>query len=371
MVRRLLCCCFIASAAAHSSLIYPKPRNAIDSLLPEWQNGKAPKEAAWHPCGGVSQLPCACRNDTEVCDAAQTCLWFNVGTSIGCKEPDGGAKGNANPNMKDRCGSGMKATNNDPMHRTINRDAVAFSEEDWTRFNPWRAPGSAPVYDACGRASGGPHVTGGEGVYTTTKFAKVGDLGSKLPKLDSGVVWKAGSTVETKWSIRANHGGGWQYRLCPSKSNLTEACFQETPVPFAGDSSLMLANGTKVKLKSTFLSEGTLPAGSTWQMNPIPGWLIGTPEGGFSCCKHWFDPPCYDPVPVPSEKDWHDQFLKVEGMCSGEWLTNITFYDQLRVPDHLEPGEYVLGFRWDCESTAQVWQSCADITIAAADEIIF
>merc|ERR1712139_515274 len=124
--------------------------------------------------------------------------------------------------------------------------------------------------------------------------------GSQLPKLPSGAVWKAGSTVEAKWSIRANHGGGWQYRLCPLKSNLTEACFQETPVPFADDSSLMLANGTKIKLKSTFVSEGTLPAGSTWQMNPVP---------------------------LP---DTHSR-LSVEGRCSGEWLTNITFYDQLRV----------------------------------------
>ena len=52
-----------------------------------------------------------------------------------------------------------------------------------------------------------------------------------------------------------------------------------------------------------------------------------------------------------------------EGICSGEWLTNITLYDQLRVPASLAPGEWVLGFRWDCESSAQVWQSCADITI--------
>jgi hypothetical protein len=38
-------------------------------------------------------------------------------------------------------------------------------------------------------------------------------------------------------------------------------------------------------------------------------------------------------------------------------------YDYLKVPAHLSPGEYVLGFRWDCESSAQVWQSCADITV--------
>ena len=41
----------------------------------------------------------------------------------------------------------MKATNNDPATRTVNRGAVAGSEADWTKFNPWRAPGHAPVYD--------------------------------------------------------------------------------------------------------------------------------------------------------------------------------------------------------------------------------
>lgn len=259
----------------------------------------------------------------------------------------------------------MKATVNDPLHRTVNRNAVAGSAEDWTRFNPWRAPGAAPVYDPCGRASGGPHATGGHGEFTNTTYAKIGDMGSTLPHFPSGAVWKAGSTVQTMWSLRANHGGGYQYRLCPLKSNLTEACFQETPVPFAGDSSLMLGNGTMLKLNSTFVSVGTLPVGSTWQMNPIPGYVIEK-DGGWMYCKEpgpgcrWFDPPCYDPA---SE---HPPVLS-QGLCSGEWLTNVTFYDQLRIPEHLVPGDYVLGFRWDCESSAQIWQSCSDVVITARD----
>ena len=39
--------------------------------------------------------------------------------------------------------------------------------------------------------------------------------------------------------------------------------------------------------------------------------------------------------------------------------------DYVRVPD-VPPGKYVLGFRYDCDSTAQVWSNCADITIVAA-----
>ena len=32
----------------------------------------------------------------------------------------------------------------------------------------------------------------------------------------------------------------------------------------------------------------------------------------------------------------------------------------------LEPGEYVLSWRWDCELTAQVWNACSDVTIVKA-----
>merc|ERR1719384_95544 len=121
-------------------------------------------------------------------------------------------------------------------------------------------------------------------------------------------------------AYRANHGGGYQYRLCPLKSELTEACFQETPMPFADDSSLMLSNGTIIKLKSTFVSEGTLPVGSTWQMLPLPMTRTWFPER----LGYQFDPPCYDPTPP---------FALGQGICSGEWITNITIYDQLRVPE--------------------------------------
>jgi hypothetical protein len=153
--------------------------------------------------------------------------------------------------------------------RTFNRNCTGEcigTDKDWTKFNPWRAPGSAPVYDPCGRAGGGPNPTGGKGEYTDTKFATFGQLGSTLPKQPSGVTWKAGDVVETLWSVRANHGGGWQFRLCPLGSELTEDCFQQTPMPFARDSRMMMSNGTMLNLTSTFVSEGTSPEGSTWQM---------------------------------------------------------------------------------------------------------
>ena len=61
------------------------------------------------------------------------------------------------------------------------------------------------MWDPCGRASGSFQATGGHGEFTNTKYAKLGDMGSKLPKFPSGAVWKTGSVVETIWSLRANH----------------------------------------------------------------------------------------------------------------------------------------------------------------------
>jgi hypothetical protein len=36
-----------------------------------------------------------------------------------------------------------------------------------------------------------------------------------------------------------------------------------------------------------------------------------------------------------------------------------------QIPEGLAAGQYVLGWRWDCEESNQIWQSCSDVTIAA------
>ena len=39
--------------------------------------------------------------------------------------------------------------------------------------------------------------------------------------------------------------------------------------------------------------------------------------------------------------------------------------DHVRIPKGLAAGEYVLGWRWDCEQSNQIWQSCSDVTVVA------
>lgn len=264
----------------------------------------------------------------------------------------------------------------------MNLAAEPESPQDSYRFNPWRAPGSAPVTDACGTAGGTrPEYAGpGDAVFANTSFAAFGDLGSQvLNPAPSGVIWTAGDSVEVWWGIRFNHGGGYQYRLCPAGEELTEACFQKTPLEFERSAqALQWNNGTRYPIQGKFVDVGTTPAGSTWARNPIPridfdSHSSGQP-GNFSGCSmvggvpvgpscRQFDPPC------PWDDGWYAQppahtSVDVEGNCSGDWTGGVIL-DKVIIPSGLAPGNYVLGWRWDCEESSQVWSSCADIQVVA------
>ena len=49
--------------------------------------------------------------------------------------------------------------------------------------------------------------------------------------------------------------------------------------------------------------------------------------------------------------------------CSGDWNDMVEIVDKVHIPATLAPGKYVLGWRWDCEESTQVWSSCSDLTI--------
>ena len=72
----------------------------------------------------------------------QSCFWFSQGCFIGCETCDGGNASGTNPNVRDRCNSGAKATLN-PELRTYNKHTVPGSPQDIYKHNPWRSPGTA------------------------------------------------------------------------------------------------------------------------------------------------------------------------------------------------------------------------------------
>lgn len=222
-------------AESHGALFIPAPRNSQDNVLPQFANGKSPA------------TPCTCTNGNgngkEGCDRGlrgkadgQACLWWSQGCSIGCakcatnmdgpsaalsrgpfggKAPQSGKIGFRTRYCNATHNSAKSPTNPTPLVNatlpkeawTLNIGAVEGSEEDSYRFNPWRAPGYAPVVDPCGQAGGeykGQNI-GGDSVFTTTSLSKMGDMGSQLPPSKLLPRWKAGTQVEVAWGPRYNH----------------------------------------------------------------------------------------------------------------------------------------------------------------------
>merc|ERR1711865_1302550 len=52
--------------------------------------------------------------------------------------------------------------------------------------------------------------------------------------------------------------------------------------------------------------------------------------------------------------------------CTGEFgPANMEIVDHVALPWMLPEGDYVVGWRWDCEESNQVWNACSDVTIKA------
>jgi len=253
--------------------------------------------------------------------------------------------------------------------------------------NPWQAPGYSPVADPCGILGGWNYSSPEDYIAGPPGTAKInGQVNGQVPppglkprpgtfgthaylaadSLQPAAVWKAGSMAEVSWSILANHGGGYQYRLCP-KEKLAEGedCFQRTPLNFANETGwIQWSNGTRKAFVQTRVAEGVKPPNSTWTLNPVPECEMVDGH-----CKPTFD----ELVPgVFGEGSAYSQcqteFLSSGKICSEDRfaelldLYNFTIVDAVKVPEGLT-GDFVLSWRWDGGSTPQVWSNCASVKI--------
>jgi len=241
---------------------------------------------------------------------------------------------------------------------------------DWTTKNPWRAPGTAPIFSPCGVDGGNPW---GCPVGNPTPYGCQGGGYGLGPDARARYVdfprppttkWEAGSVVEAAWGIVANHGGGYSYRLCrrpASLMSLTEDCFQKTVLNFVGDTQwAQFGKETtkRIAFKALRTTEGTYPKGSMWTRNPIPacespaGRSCGTgPWGNQSGGGVQFTPPFSYGYGFGSHTHGKE----------GPFKWNIV--DKLQVPADLPSGDYVLSWRWDAEQTPQVWNTCSNVEI--------
>jgi hypothetical protein len=232
---------------------------------------------------------------------------------------------------------------------------------------PWFAPGATTVNAPCGE-----HGT----------FGRMEDL----PRTTASK-WHRGGQEEVAWSPSTNHGGGYAYRLCPLPSNssaVSEDCFQSHHLEFAGTTAWVqwgAETESRVAFTAQRLATGTVPEGSQWTKNPVPGCVNSPdcryrdpwpecPTGNSSGCVGdtftgtQFAPPAPGvsgggyPAPVitsgvqPGPSQDHDW-----------WGADFNIVDLVHVPASLKPGDYLLSFRWDCEESNEVFMGCADVML--------
>jgi hypothetical protein len=212
-----------------------------------------------HNCQGA--CPKSSHNgkiDSLTASNGQSCYWFSNGCTVGCSECDGthnhvghGSqqflyKGMPPAELKQKnitfnfwnppfgdlaldpkTAKGIKIVQNcdnpdpaikpticDPRLRTMNTQAKCGSPEDIYFYSPWRAPGAAPVIDACGVAGGrllGQGVGGAGAAYMNTSLSKEGDLGSQLPPMKSQV--GGGVTYASVWALQPNNPPSAPFRV--------------------------------------------------------------------------------------------------------------------------------------------------------------
>lgn len=333
---------FVGTAAGHGTMVDPKPRTNI-------------------PTSGKVHFG----NPDEIGCEGYACLWFNQGCNPGCSTCSG------TNGVFDKQGCDNPAPNFEPWIKANQTEFLTYPHDievrdPLTKYSPWRSPGEAPVMDSCGVAAGTPHQNE-HAAGLAPPGHQNGDRGSELPPT-SLTHWEAGGVAEVSWTFSANHGGGYQYRLCPVGSTLDEECFQKMPLEFVDKKQTLWWNqgpkaGQEVEIDATRLAARD---GKVWTKNPIPA--MNCPGGGappkYGAPKCSNDQPQFTP-PIADPLNWGYSSYDLgedgpEGHPQIKWMPYIK--DRVRVPD--VEGHYVLSWRWDCEQTPQVWNSCSDIIIS-------
>jgi len=220
--------------------------------------------------------------------------------------------------------------------------------------HPWAAPGLAPeLGEGCGIHGGNPF---GCPAHNDTR-----PPGSQCPDPDHDAgTWSYGSraldidfpqAATTRWTlgdtvpvgfIAIYHGGGYTYRLCKlpaeGKAGLTEDCFARNILEFAEDKTYYRDTSHGDWNGETEVWKWIDNSDQEWRTEPKVDLTSGTHPAGSAW--RYMDP-----------FDW-----------SGSTEERI-FKDLVKVPEELVPGQYVLSWRWDAASGAQVWVSCANIEI--------
>jgi len=194
--------------------------------------------------------------------------WYQVGCMIGCTCSGGGKE--SYPSLASvNCTRPGVPTLTKASELTWNAQGKSPMGE-WNKYMPWRAPGTAKPLDSCGIASGFSPDAAVQFPHSFTAAVKQGMKGTELPA-GKVTVWKNDSVVKASYRLVVNHGGGYQYRVCPKTESPTESCFHANPLAFAnGKTTVVYSTGKRISLNAVDVTEGVQPAGHAWRRLPIP-----------------------------------------------------------------------------------------------------
>jgi len=146
----LRCVSFLAvlgCASGHGGLVTPPSRNAVDRFLPPFRHGQSPQTPCTCPNSGKrdhngdhGSLPCTQGRRANA--GGQPCLWWSQGCVIGCRTCSNETSGDG-AKLHQACGSAVQPTL--PQALWTMSVGLMPGEPDVYKYNPWRAPGAAPV----------------------------------------------------------------------------------------------------------------------------------------------------------------------------------------------------------------------------------
>merc|ERR1719512_5843 len=206
---------------------------------------------------------------------------------------------------------------------------LSMSEEMYSSGRTWvRVEGDYEDSNPFGTCCGGtPTSCGG---YTGGKSA-LEHYSDGLFGEPASTVWTRGKAEPVYWTTGAGHKGGYAYRLCKippgGVSQITEECFNQGHLDFAGDSTWIYS-----KMKPYKVHDYT-----KWQEVPAVRTKVGT---------------------YPPGSEWAKIISPYVDKANG-W----GFKDFVQIPEDIEPGAYVMSFRWDSQKTPQIWSNCANIEV--------
>jgi len=164
--------------------------------------------------------------------------------------------------------------------------------------------------------------------------------------------YKAGDVVTMEWCVSdlADHGGVYSYRLCTDHSlvakftnpeytpdaadmDALESCFQ------AGILACSDVPGQECPIHPDCQAAGT----ETWGCRNSTEWFNCGPKDNGRCASRG-----------------------THGSCETHKGPGTVLKDQVKLPDGFASNHTLIGFRWDCQDTPQLWLHCADVEITSA-----